>query len=223
MTVLSIARWLQDTMLAHMISQSTWGFPIVESIHVVAIALVVGSIAVLDLRILGLSWKERSVTAIAKDVLPWTWGSFAVAVVAGSLMFVSAAAKYIVDLPFQLKMGLIVLAGVNMLVFHRFTYPSVDFWDKDLPPPFRAKLAAGLSLALWIGVVTCGRLVSFSIEDQFGPGANNAPSQHLANDVSVTLPSDASRESVHFTLENGFMRLHWIVERQPAVQSEAGL
>jgi hypothetical protein len=178
-TVLSGARWLQDTALAQTISQSTWAFPTIESIHVIAIALVVGSIAVLDLRILGLSWKERSVTAIAKDVLPWTWGCFVVAVVAGSLMFISAAAKYVVDLPFQLKMFLILMAGVNMIVFHRYTYPDVAFWDKENPPPFRAKLAAGLSLALWIGVVTCGRLVSFTTEDQFGPpAAADAVPQH---------------------------------------------
>lgn len=204
MTLLSTARWLQDTALAQTISQSAWLFPVVESIHVIAISLVVGSIMVLDLRILGFSWKERSISAVAKDVLPWTWGCFAVAVVAGSLMFVSAAAKYIVDLPFQLKMGLILLAGVNMILFHRFTYPNVAFWDKDQPPPFRAKLAAGLSLTLWIGVVTCGRLVSFTTQDQFGPAADADPKQ-VTSEPSISWPQDLLREKAHFTRERSIL------------------
>jgi hypothetical protein len=220
--IVSIAKWLQATSLAQTVSQSVWLFPAIETIHVIAIALVVGSIAVLDLRILGLSWKERSITAIAKDVLPWTWGSFLVAVIAGSLMFISAAAKYIVDLPFQLKMVLIVLAGVNMVVFHRLTYPDVAFWDKDAPPPFRAKLAAGLSLGLWIGVVVCGRMIGFTTEDQFGPSSANAPSRYLAKDVPGT-SRDASRDSVHFAFENGLALLYRTAAGESAVQSEAGL
>lgn len=223
LTILSVSKWLQATPLAQTISQSTWLFPTIETIHVIAIALVVGSIAVLDLRILGLSWKERSITAIAKDVLPWIWGSFLVAVIAGSLMFISAAAKYIVDLPFQLKMVLIVLAGVNMVVFHRLTYPDVAFWDKDSPPPFRAKLAAGLSLALWIAVVACGRMIGFTTEDQFGPSATNMPSQHLAKDVPATPPRGTSRNGVHFAFENGLALLNRTATGKSAVQSQTGL
>lgn len=169
MSIVSLANWLQATAPAQAISQSAWMFPAAETIHVIAIALVVGSIAVLDLRMLGLTWTQRPITEIAGEVLPWTWSSFAVAAVAGSVMFISGASKYIVDLPFQLKFVVMFLAGVNMVVFHHFTYPGVAQWDHDASPPRAAKIAAALSLMFWIGVVTCGRLVSFSIENQFAP------------------------------------------------------
>lgn len=82
-------------------------------------------------------------------------------------MFISAASKYVTDLPFQLKMLLLVLAGGNMLVFHHFGYRDVESWTRDTPRA--AKIAAALSLAFWIGIVVCGRLVSFTTQDQFGP------------------------------------------------------
>ena len=169
MSIVSVAKWLEATVPAQAISQSAWMFPAAETIHVIAIALVVGSITVLDLRLLGISWNRRPITEIAGEVLPWTWISFSVAAVAGVVMFVSAAGKYIVDLPFQLKFVLMFLAAVNMAVFHRFTYPGVAQWDRNVSPPRAAKIAAALSLVFWIGVVTCGRLVSFSIENQFAP------------------------------------------------------
>jgi hypothetical protein len=92
-----------------------------------------------------------------------------IAAMAGSVMFASAAAKYATDLPFQLKMLLLLLAGANMLSFHYLTYPHVARWDRDVPTPPAAKFAGALSLLFWIAIVSCGRLVSFSTEDQFGP------------------------------------------------------
>jgi len=178
MSILSIARWIETTALAQAISQSAWMFPAAETIHVIAIALVVGSIAMLDLRLLGVSWTRRPITEIATEVLPWTWISFGIAAVAGAVMFTSAAEKYITDLPFQLKFVLMFLAGVNMAAFHHFTYRNVAQWDQGVSPPRAAKIAAALSLVFWVGVVTCGRLVSFSIENQFGPVSAADPSAH---------------------------------------------
>src|SRR5882757_169974 len=182
MSIVSIAKWIEATGPARAIAQSTWMFPAAETVHVIAIALVVGSIAILDLRLLGVSWKSRPVTDVAGDVLPVTWACFAVAAIAGSLMFISAAVKYATDLPFQLKMLLLLLASANMLVFHHFTYSRVEDWDRDAPPPRAAKVAAGLSLAFWIAVVTCGRMVSFTTQNDFGPppSASNAPATALA-------------------------------------------
>src|SRR5579859_3979937 len=113
MSVATIAKWIETTALGTAISQSAWMFPAIETIHVIAIALVVGTIAILDLRLLGVSWSGRAVTEVSKEILPWTWSAFIVAVISGLLMFVSAARKYVADLPLQLQMVLLVLAGVN--------------------------------------------------------------------------------------------------------------
>jgi hypothetical protein len=175
MSIVSIAKWIEATGPARAIAQSTWMFPAAETIHVIAIAVVVGSIAVLDLRLLGVSWKSRPVTDVARDVLPFTWTCFGIAAIAGSLMFVSAAVKYATDLPFQLKMLLLLFAGANMLIFHHFTYSGVESWDHNAPSPRAAKVAAGLSLVFWIAVVTCGRMVSFTTQSAFGPPSANNP------------------------------------------------
>ncbi len=180
MSIASIANWIEATGPARAIAQSTWMFPAAETVHVLAIALVVGSIAVLDLRLLGVSWTSRPVTEVAHDVLPWTWACFAIAAIAGSLMFISAAAKYAVDLPFQLKLLLLASAGANMLIFHYFTYSGVKAWDHNAAAPRAAKVAASLSLVFWIAVVACGRMVSFTTESHFGPSASRSPQMVLA-------------------------------------------
>jgi hypothetical protein len=157
-------KWLETSGLGTAVSQSTWLFPAIETVHVIALALVVGSIAVLDLRLLDRTWRVRAVTELTLDVLPWTWTSFAVAATSGFLVFASVATKYSADTPFRIKMVLLLLAGANMLAFHRFTYRSVAAWDVNAPTPAAAKLAGGLSLLFWIGVVTCGRWVGFTTQ-----------------------------------------------------------
>ncbi len=138
-------------------------FPFLESVHVVCICLVVGSIFVVDLRLLGITSNKKPVTELAKEVLPWTWGTFVIAVIAGTLMFMSKTTNYYADDFFRYKMVLIVLAGVNMAVFHLFTYRSVEKWDRDVPTLLGAKLAGGFSLLCWIGVVFCGRWIGFTV------------------------------------------------------------
>lgn len=136
-------------------------FPLAESLHVVGLTFVVGSIATIDLRLLGVSARNHAVTRLTSEILPWTWGAFALAAVTGLLMFASAATKYAGNPPFLLKMGLLGAAALNMLVFHRFTHRSVALWDVATPTPPGARLAGGLSLLLWVGVVVCGRWIGF--------------------------------------------------------------
>jgi hypothetical protein len=133
-------------------------------VHVIAIALVVGSIAVVDLRLLDWTWRRRSITELTLDVLPWTWASDAVAVMSGSLLFTSAAVKYAGDVSFRLKMLLLMLAGANMLVFHLCTYRGVAAWDRDMPTPRAAKVAGVASLLLWVIVVAAGRWIGFTTQ-----------------------------------------------------------
>jgi hypothetical protein len=114
-----------------------------------------------DLRLIGVASRERPVRQLTADVLPWTWISFVLAAISGFLMFSSSATKYLDDGPFRVKLALLVLAGVNMAVFHCLPYRRVQEWDRAAPP-LAAKLAGGVSLLLWIGIVFCGRWVGFT-------------------------------------------------------------
>src|SRR5262245_22168257 len=139
----SLFQWLYDTSLADAIRSHEMLFPWLESVHVLAITLVFGSIAVVDLRLLGLASRHRPVTRLIREVLPITWCAFGVAVLTGGALFTSNAVAYAKNFPFQMKMVLMALAGLNMLAFHFITYRSVAQWDEAAATPPAARLAGG--------------------------------------------------------------------------------
>lgn len=139
-----------------------WLFPIIETLHVMALTTVVGSIAMIDLRLLGITSRESSVSRLSDEVLPWTWIAWCVAAVFGTLLFISKAHTYAGNLQFQLKFACMGLAAVNMVIFHFGAYRQVAQWDSG-EPPMSAKVAGALSLLLWIGVVFFGRWVGFTV------------------------------------------------------------
>jgi hypothetical protein len=158
---MGVFSWLENTQIATAIRESTWLFPTIETVHVFAIVLVVGTVMIVDLRLLHVSSRDRSVTELTREVLPWTWAAFALAALSGGLLFTSSALKYVNNLPFRFKMLLLLLAGVNMVVFHRLTSRSIAGWDRSVPPT-QARVAGGLSLLLWFGVISLGRWIGFT-------------------------------------------------------------
>jgi hypothetical protein len=156
--------WLGDTPVAIAIAESTVMFPWIESVHVLAIVLVVGTISIVDLRLIGWAWLDRPVVRLMGDVLPYTWGAFAVAVMTGALMFCSNATTYGHNFFFQGKMVLVALAGFNMSIFHVFFARDIERWGAQPHPPVIAKVAGIVSLGLWISVVAFGRWVGFTLQ-----------------------------------------------------------
>ena len=161
MTLLAVMTWLEHRPFAIAIAESTWLFPIVETIHVLALTVVVGSVAMMDLRLLGVGSKDQAVSEVIASSLPWAWSAFAVAFIAGSLMFSSKAATYYVNLPFRIKMVCLALAAVNMVLFHVLTARGMAAWDRGTPPP-AARFAAACSLTLWVVIVASGRWIGFT-------------------------------------------------------------
>ncbi len=153
--------WLEHRPFAIAIAESTWLFPITETVHVLALTIVIGAVAMMDLRLLGVGNKDRAVSEVIASSLPWAWSAFGVAFVAGSLMFTSKAASYYANIPFRIKMVCMVLAAINMLFFHFFTARGMATWDRGRPP-LAARLAAGLSLTLWVVIVATGRWIGFT-------------------------------------------------------------
>ena len=155
---------LEASGLGQAMRQWLWLYPTVEIIHVVGIALLFGSIAVLDFRLLGFS---RSISArkLAGHVLPWTAAAFILIVPSGLMMFTAHASDFISSPVFVLKMCLILAAGLNAAVFHAVVYPSVEVWDSEemrkLRPPPSARASAAVSLLIWISVIACGRLLAY--------------------------------------------------------------
>lgn len=163
MTILDICTWLETTPIAVMVRESALLFPWLEAIHVAAVTLVLGFIVILDARLLGLFSKNEAVTKMTNELTPWVWRFFAVAAVTGLLMFSGTASKYITNPPFLLKMSFLAAAAINMGLFHFTTYRGVARWDRALPPPAAARLAGGLSIALWVSIIAIGRYIGFTL------------------------------------------------------------
>ena len=154
---------LEASAVGSYVASSEWAFPTLESIHVIAIVTVVGTVAVMDLRLLGLASNDAAVTTMSRDTLPYTWGAFVLALITGSLLFVSKATSYAANPWFIWKMAFLVLAGLNMGIFHVFTWRTVRTWDSDCAVPTGGKIAGALSLLFWLVVIFCGRLIGFTL------------------------------------------------------------
>lgn len=152
--------WLEQTALATAMRQELWLYPAVEIVHIWGFVLLVGSVAMLDLRLLGLS-RQVSVRRLSWHLLPWTWGALLLIVPTGALMFMAHAGDLISNNAFLLKLALIFTAAINAAVFHLGTFRSVERWDHGAATPPAAKLHAALSLIIWMGVIACGRLLAY--------------------------------------------------------------
>jgi Family of unknown function (DUF6644) len=161
--VTALLESLEHSALAVSIAESSWAFPIIETIHVIALTLAIGTVLIMDLRLLGLASAKQRYTALKRDVLPWTWWAFGGAVVSGCLMFITQATKYYENEAFRIKLFLLLLAGINMLVFELIIARGAAAWDQESSVPWPGKVAALLSIALWIAIVFFGRRVGFTM------------------------------------------------------------
>jgi len=161
MDLQAIASALEATPVGDFVATNVVAFPMIECVHVIALVAVIGTIAVMDLRLLGWAGRPCAVSEIANDTLPWTWGAFVLAAISGTLLFVSKAHVYVQVPWFWLKMGAMLLAGVNMAIFEFFTWRSVHKWDVGCEVPLAGKVAGALSLTFWVLVVVFGRKIGF--------------------------------------------------------------
>ena len=172
---MDITGWLkslEDSGLASSLRSSLYYFPFLESIHVMALAVVFGTILVVDLRVLGLASRQRPFNRMSSELLRLTWGAFAVSVLTGALMFTTNARVYAHNTAFQVKMLLLLCAGINMAVFHLTAGKKVASWDTARAAPAIGRSTAALSIALWVAIIFTGRVIGFTTT---GAQAKEAP------------------------------------------------
>jgi hypothetical protein len=164
-SVTDLLHWLESTSLAMFINENRWAFTTIEVVHVFAIAIMVATITIVDLRLLGFVQMKRPFTEVARQVLPVTWVAFVGAVIAGSLIFISRATEHFDNTAFRIKMLLIAVAAINMLIFEFITARGAPTWDLRRPP-VPARLAGAVSIACWALVVVFGRWTGFTMPQQ---------------------------------------------------------
>ena len=156
-----LCQLLNDSSFGTVIRESDYAYSIIESVHVISITLLVGTIAVLDLRMLGLLLQPIAITRIARAVIPLAWSGFALMFLSGLLLFWAEAAKMYGNPAFRVKVILLALVGLNPLIFHTTVYRRVHEWEGLRSSPWRARIAAIFSLALWGGIIVAGRAIAY--------------------------------------------------------------
>jgi hypothetical protein len=152
--------WLETSALGVAMRQWLWLYPIVEILHIGGFVVLVGAAVMFDLRLLGMS-RRLPVAEMARHLLPWSRTGLLLVVPTGAMMFMAHATEWAGSPVFRAKLILIAAAGLNAAAFHAGVFKSVATWNLDTAPPGRAKVAAVLSLALWTGVLSCGRLLAY--------------------------------------------------------------
>jgi hypothetical protein len=156
-----LCQWLNNSHWGTAIRESLWLFPIIETVHVLGIVLLVGTVAIVDLRLLGLAMKNEPVSQVAGQLLPLTWIGCAIMFVSGFLLFLAEASTSYGNTAFRIKLLLLALAGLNPLIFHSTIYKRVSEWDLAITTPKAARAAAICSLSLWSGIIIAGRAIAY--------------------------------------------------------------
>jgi hypothetical protein len=161
MPIAGFMEWLANTPMSVSIRESLWGYPIIETIHVLGLCLFLGFTMMLDLRLLGVAMKTTPASEVCGRLEPWMVGGFAVMIASGSLLFYGDPARFYGSIFMRVKFAMLILAGLNVLVFKLGTYRRVRDWDLRDSTPGGAKVAAGISLALWFCIVAAGRAIAY--------------------------------------------------------------
>jgi hypothetical protein len=150
--------WLKSTTLAD-IMHTGWAWPIAESLHFFGLSLLMGTVGIFDLRLLGFP-KQISLPALHR-LIPWGLAGFAINILTGISFFTAEADQYLYNPSFQIKMLFMTLAGINVLLFYSTMFRHVKTLGPGESAPLPARIIGGASLVFWIGVMTCGRLLTF--------------------------------------------------------------
>src|SRR5262252_5312932 len=151
-------QWLSDTRVSQAIGQSSWAFAVVESVHLLALAVIGGAVLMVDLRLLGLGLRDQPIERVARDAFPWFVGSLIVMLITGFGLFMSEAIKCYYRTPFWVKMGSLLLAMIFAFTVRR----KVALAGEGQVRPIWLKVVAVVSLVLWFAVGASGRWIGFS-------------------------------------------------------------
>jgi len=159
----AIIHWMQNSDIGTGIRESIWFFPIIETTHVLALALSVGVLIWFDLRLMGWGMKHQPVSQVHKQVMPLAFFGFVVMTISGVLLFWSEPEKCYLSGFFRVKVLFLFLAAINAGIFELRTKKSIEDWDKYPVPPMQARMAGLISIISWAAVIIAGRATAYNL------------------------------------------------------------
>ncbi len=163
MSLLRLCEWLAATPGSIALHESRYLYLVVLSVHVLTLCLFVGTAAIVDLRLMGLTMQSVRVSEVMERLLPWTVAGFLLMIVSGSLLFYAAPLLRYQNIFFRAKMVVLVLSAVNVWIFHSTVDRRRTEWDSDPVPPRGARLGAGVALVLWAVLIVLGRMIPYQV------------------------------------------------------------
>jgi hypothetical protein len=160
MTILTICQWLEDTRLGSMVRETNWGYGSAQMMHLLGMALFGGAVVMDDLRMLG-RLRRPTMVELLDQLLPLKWWGLGVTSLSGLAIFISDATRLYTNPAFLAKVVLLLLVALNARIFRSRVYPGLVGRDSAADPPAGAKLAASLSLLLWIAIISASRIIGF--------------------------------------------------------------
>jgi hypothetical protein len=160
--VMRLCEWVGNMPSSVALRESIWMYPIIETAHVLGLCVFVGTAALWDLRLLGRTMTRVPVSQVKAQLLPWTVVGFIEMLASGGLLVFSDPMRFYVNIFFRIKLVLLLLAGLNALIFHQTIGRSAPEWDLTPVAPLRARIAGGASLTLWTLVIVTGRMIAYN-------------------------------------------------------------
>jgi hypothetical protein len=161
--------WLSNTAFSQLLQNVSWIIPSVQSVHIICIAIVMGSVALIDLRLLNITGRSQSIASMTSRLLPWVWVSLVILLITGALLAIAEPVRSLENPAFQAKMLLILCVGTLTLFFQKMVRGDVAFWELSPARRATAKMTAIVSLLMWVAIVFAGRWIAY-MDVSYGGG-----------------------------------------------------
>ena len=185
-SLLAFFNRLGDSSWSVGLHESRYAYDLIESVHVWTLCLFFGLAVMFDLRLLGWTMRSVPVSEVSRRLLPWTVVGFIVMVISGTLLFTAIPVRSYQNIFFRTKMIMLLLAGLNVWIFHSGVYRRVATWDVASAPPRAARVAGGLSLVLWVCIVLSGRMIAYNWFD-----CDHQPQRPIVNFLTSCVPGQS--------------------------------
>lgn len=185
-SLLAFFQRMGDSSWSTGLHESRYAYDLIESVHVWALCLFFGLAVMFDFRLLGWTMRSVPVSEVARRLLPWTAAGFVVMVISGTLLFSAIPLRSYQNIFFRAKMIMLLLAGLNVWIFHSGVYRRVTTWAVDKRPPRAARVAGALSLFLWVCIVLSGRMIAYNWFD-----CDRQPQPAIINFLTSCVPTQA--------------------------------